>query len=606
MAQNLPPKRSDGDAPPQPEAIIGAVADAIVVYDRSGAIRWVNDAARDLLRRITPPDLQSHAPATIPALLRPRDVRGRELPLNQRVLMRALRGEQLTGASAVDISLTGGREDPVYINVSAAPIRDDDGQITGAVCIYRDVTARRRLDERAHSALAALVDLAQAIVQPDIEASLSHPRSAGAESVAATRAILRRLGNLTLEVLGCDRFAMVAASSPDERVRPLASLSRAGTGRREWWAAAQAGVTLREAMGSLLAERLYAGEYLALDYREPPFNQRPNPFRLATFLVAPMRIGNRVVGALATDYNGAEHTFTDEEIGLTRAVAQLAALVVEREGLHRERQEARSREESLREMNQRMDEFVSVASHELRTPLTTLKLFVDLLNKRSHLLTPQRQSITPFLDPHMFDLMERQVARLERLVGDLLDSSAIQAGRLALRLRPVDLATIVREVCDERQLTSQSHRMQCLIPRQSYPVIADSERISQVLTNFVTNALKYTPEGTEIVVRIQRRGDLARVSVADRGPGIPKAALPHLFDRFYRAPDVGTRSGSRMGVGLGLFISKTIVERHGGRIGVSSALGKGATFWFTLPLTLAKGERPVTGDNTDTEPVGHG
>lgn len=554
-----------------------------MVYDRSGAILWTNAAARELLQRITPPDLQALPPFKIPALLRPRDVTGRELPPGKRILARALRGERLTGTSAVDISLTGGPDDTVYISVSAAPVHDAEGNITGAVCIYRDVTARRRLEERTHNALTALVDLAQAIVQPDQEANLSRPGGRPGP-VSATRVILRRLGALALDVLGCNRFAMVAAQSPDDPVRLLASSTSATKGQREWWAAAQAGMTLREELGSLRAERLYAGEHLVLDYRDWPFNERANPFGLTTFLVAPLRIGNRVIGALVTDYNGATHAYTHEEIELTRAVAQLAALVVEREGLLRERLEARSREQSLRETNQKMDEFVSVASHELRTPLTTLKLFVDLLGKRAHLLTPERQTMKPFLDPHMFALMERQVTRLERLVGDLLDTSAIHAGRLALRLRRVDLATIVHENCDERRLIAQDHPIACHVPNRPFPVIADAERIGQVLTNFLTNAFKYTPEGTSVTVTLRRRENQARVSVTDEGPGIPQSALPHLFDRFYRVQDVSVQTGSVIGVGLGLFISKTIIERHGGRIGVTSTLGKGSTFWFTLPL----------------------
>lgn len=583
MAQDQSPKHA-GDADfPQLEAIIEAIADSVVVYDHSGAILWVNAAARDLLKRITPPDLQSLSPYQIPALLRPRDAHGREMPAGQRILGRALRGEQLTGASAVDISLAGGSGDTVHINVSAAPIRDAEGQITGAVCIYRDVTARRRLEERSHESLMALVDLAQAIVQPDLETSLSRA-GANAGSIAATRAMPRRLGALALGVLGCSRFAMVAASSPDETVRPLASRSSTEKGRRDWWAAAQAGVTLRDALGALLAERLYAGELLVLDYRDSPFSERANPYGLTTFLVAPLRMGNRVIGALATDYNGEEHFYTHEEMALTRAVAQLGALVVEREDLLKERQQARSREESLRETSQRMDEFVSVASHELRTPLTTLKLFVDLLSKRAALLMSMGQVTTPLLDPQLFGLMTRQVTRLERLVGDLLDASAIQAGRLALRLRQVDLAVVVRDGCAERQLTTQDRAIECHIPQRRFPVVADSERIGQVLTNFLTNALKYTPEETSVVIRLQRRGDHARVSVIDQGPGIPRESLPHLFERFYRVPGVNAQSGSGGGMGLGLFISKTIIERHGGRIGVSSALGKGSTFWFTLPL----------------------
>ena len=119
---------------------------------------------------------------------------------------------------------------------------------------------------------------------------------------------------------------------------------------------------------------------------------------------------------------------------------------------------------------------------------------------------------------------------------------------------------------------------------QSVPAVADADRIAQVVTNFLTNALKYAPEDQPVEVGLRREGTAARVWVRDQGPGLPAADQAHIWERFYRAEGITPHSGSGAGLGLGLHISKTIIARHQGRVGVDSAPGQGSTFWFTLPV----------------------
>jgi len=179
----------------------------------------------------------------------------------------------------------------------------------------------------------------------------------------------------------------------------------------------------------------------------------------------------------------------------------------------------------------------------------------------------------------------RQLTRLDRLVGDLLDVSRIQAGKLELRPEPCDLLEITREAVREQRAAWLGRGITLDLPHHAAVLLhADPDRIGQVVTNYLTNALKYSTEDAPVAVWLRVRGDTARVEVRDHGPGLAPEQQAHLFERFYRVPGIEQQNGSGVGLGLGLSICRTIVERHGGAVGVESAPGDGATFWFTLPL----------------------
>src|SRR5262249_24960095 len=169
---------------------------------------------------------------------------------------------------------------------------------------------------------------------------------------------------------------------------------------------------------------------------------------------------------------------------------------------------------------------------------------------------------------------------------DLLDTSRIRHGQLQYRMEPCDLATIVTQAVEEQgHLAPERTILLARTNEVPVPVWGDAERLGQVVTNLLTNALKYSREEFPVVVGIQEEEDQqGRVWVRDQGPGIPQHEQAHLWERFYRVPGLQVQCGSGVGLGLGLYVSKTIIEQHGGQVGVQSSPGAGSIFWFTLPL----------------------
>lgn len=276
---------------------------------------------------------------------------------------------------------------------------------------------------------------------------------------------------------------------------------------------------------------------------------------------------------------------------LVLAAVRQAVAALESEQLRHQRAVAQAAELAMREAHRRMDTFLSIASHELKTPLTTLKLHLQLAQRGSQrlshpgaLASDETPRILELLGGHLAGT-EKQADKMNRLISELLDVSRIQADKMDLHLERVDLAAIVREAVEEQRQANLSRAiLLCLPAEDSIPVVADADRIGQVVTNYLMNALKYSPEERPIEVCLEQVERQALVKVRDEGEGLPLTEQAQIWDRFYRAPGVKIQSGSGVGLGVGLYICKTIIERHHGTVGVESAPGKGAQFWFTLPL----------------------
>jgi len=227
-------------------------------------------------------------------------------------------------------------------------------------------------------------------------------------------------------------------------------------------------------------------------------------------------------------------------------------------------------------MEQKKDEFISIASHELKTPLTSLNGYVQLLSNRLKLRYEENLAFTKKMD--------KQIFKLTKLINDLLDISRIQSGKLQLEMGLFDMNTLVYESIQEVQPVLRGHIINFSKPAHSIYIQADKFRIGQVVTNFLTNAIKYSPEGTEINLTVEVINDECRVSVEDFGIGIPDEKLNQIFKKFFRVEDA--ENVVSQGLGLGLFISSEIIKKHKGAIGVKSTTGKGSYFYFTLPVVM--------------------
>jgi PAS domain S-box-containing protein len=224
-----------------------------------------------------------------------------------------------------------------------------------------------------------------------------------------------------------------------------------------------------------------------------------------------------------------------------------------------------------RELRIQREEFISVASHELKTPITSLSATLQVMNRK---LTHQADFPKDLIK--LSTTAERNVIKLSHLVADLLNTTRIEQGQLGLNKTLFSLEDVIEGCCSHINVETGY-----AIVNQgdlSLKVFADPFKIDQVLVNLVNNAVKYAPESKEIFINVEHQKGKTKVSVTDKGPGIAKQKLKHLFERYYRAD--GTQGN---GLGLGLYISSEIIRRHGGEMGVESILGDGSTFWFTLP-----------------------
>jgi len=226
----------------------------------------------------------------------------------------------------------------------------------------------------------------------------------------------------------------------------------------------------------------------------------------------------------------------------------------------------------FKRLQQQKDDFISIASHELKTPITSLKASLQLLERVKHDPTSE-------LIPKLIDQSSRSMHKISALVEDLLNVSRASKTELKLNKTTFTIAELLNSCCSHVRIAGK-HQL-IVQGNMQLRVTADEHSIDQVVVNLVNNAVKYAPESKDIFMMISQEGDMAKIAVRDTGPGIAPEKIPHLFDRYYRAESSGFQNS---GLGLGLYICAEIIKRHGGDIGVESELGKGSTFWFTLPL----------------------
>lgn len=249
--------------------------------------------------------------------------------------------------------------------------------------------------------------------------------------------------------------------------------------------------------------------------------------------------------------------FTEEHEQVVTALASQAAIALDNAKLY----------EEIQILNNKKDEFIGFASHELKTPLTTIKGYIQYVQDDPEVLN--------ILAPKL----NKQVNRLESIISDLLDISKIQAGKLHLNFSRFDLRTLVRESVES--VNAEDHIVRSELPLKDIFVNIDYQKMMQVIVNLLSNAIKYSPKNSEIIVTAIQLGDKVQISIADQGKGIAPEYLDKIFHQFYR---INASDNSAPGIGLGLYISKEIIEQHQGRIWADSEEGKGSVFHFEFPI----------------------
>jgi PAS domain S-box-containing protein len=658
-----------------------AMADGVGIYDAQGKVLRENPAVRRLLGLDTAPPGYYALPARERvARYTARDDQGRLLAPDQIPLLRALRGEVLTGAAAMGLQLRTLDGRAVELSVSAAPLRHRAGGIVGAVCIFHDLTEQNRLKRERDEALRSseawfrsMADTAPVLlwvagtdglvtfvnapwlhftgrrlehelgngwadrVHPDdYERCLETYRTAFEARQHFTMEYRLRRADGEYRWLvdsGVPRWAadgtflgyIGSAIDITERRRLEREHAEQAAQLDRLFEQTAEPLLVYDAEGQIARVNAAARRMLGLDAAAADYFQRPQLERLALYALrdgqgrtlAPEEApqaralrGEVLTGADAVDLQLRALDGREVEVLISAApvrdqagqiVGALASGVemTERHRLEREREAARTSELAAQEVIRRLDTFIGMAAHDLRSPLTVSTLQLQIAKNKVRKAAAERhqggiaQEQALARATEALEAAERSHDRLLRLVALLLDVSRARTGTLRLQKGTCRLDALVRECVEEQRLLTPGRALALeleLADSQPVLVTADIDRLGQVLTNYLTNAVRYTPEDRPIQVALRVAQEGARVEVRDQGPGIPPEELETIWERFQRTQATSDAAGQGVGatggtgLGLGLYIVKRLVELHGGTVGVASQLGHGATFWFTLPF----------------------
>jgi PAS domain S-box-containing protein len=567
----------------QLQTTFDAMADLVFLYDVSGRLLRMNPAALALLGLAN--DAEEVAYASRPVAertkhLTPLTPDGQPFSPDAFPISRVLRGEMLIAAEPQDVRLTDADGRERVLSFTGGPVRDAVGTRLGYVTVGHDVTARWQLEQQVRFQASLLERTHDAIFVWELGGPLVFWNQ-GAELLYGYRAD---------EALGKVAHALLRTRLPE----PVAAFEARLRQEGEW-------------MGELT--------HTARDGRVVEVLSRLQVLRADGLPRPPAR------KAAAGDADGGP--------GESRLyVCESARDITEYRRLERARAEAEAREGAIREINQHLDEFFSIAAHDIRNPVTVVNANAQLARRRfekllaaaarsapatggssaeaaiparagmdrSRTLTEQLEAVRESLE-----VVQQSTDHLARLTTQLFDVARARTGTLELDLAPCDLVALVREQVTAQRLATPERTIAVEVPEERPAVLvqADADRLGEVLANYLTNALKYSSEDRPVTVGVEVTAGQAVVWVRDRGPGLPWVEQSQVWDLLHRAPTVHVRSrlGKETGsLGLGLHICKRIIELHpGGRVGVESEEGEGATFWFRLPLLAADDEREHQG-----------
>jgi signal transduction histidine kinase len=369
--------------------------------------------------------------------------------------------------------------------------------------------------------------------------------------------LARALVEILRAHVGYDRATILMAEGGSPILRPVLVDDRVAVGQG-----------VRPSTQSPLASRLPSSLATQASRTEKPVMSEPTEDYPVAMLAVPMMLKEGSVGVI--ELERAERPFPESEERVAAALGNHVALAIKNLQLAENAREVAA----LKKIDRLKTELLSTVSHELRTPLSSIKGYATTLLEHGEILAPEEAR-------EFLEIIDSESDRLDELIRNLLDMSRLEAGVLRIDREPTDLSEVARACM--RRVQRHTERHQLLLEWETDQLVdVDASRIAQVMNNLMENAVKYSPDGGEIVTAAQVQGTMLQISVADQGVGIPQRDLHRVFDRFHRVEgEISKRVG---GTGLGLAICQRLVEAHSGKIWVESRLGKGSTFYFTVPL----------------------
>ncbi|MDQ8005401.1 MAG: PAS domain S-box protein [Pedobacter sp.] len=521
--------RESAERKSQLAAIVESSDDVIISKDLNGVIASWNPSAQRMFGYTSEEAIGKHISIIIP-----------EDRLNEETLIisRIRAGQKVDHFDTVRQAKDGS---PRHLSITVSPITDGSGNVVGASKIARDISLQ----------LAAKV--ATAKYTERVEAINLVINAISREVVADN--MLVSVIQLTIHLIGAE-FGGFLASEKQKGIlsnyaAPLNSLSE------------DVIKLLPNTISSLEKEQemdpvFYWGKLHTLGLQYKIDEQKRSLNSLITVNVSSAEkenIGTLYFGHHETDFFNSEHG------NLLLSIAAHLSLGVEKALLY----------EKVLDLNQKKDEFISLASHELKTPLTGINGYIQILMRLVREEQPGKYLGKTY----------QQVQKLTALVNDLLDVSKIEAGKLKFSTDQIDLVKVISDTIEMVVETNNSYQINFNTAFKECIIIADGQRMEQVLNNLLSNAIKYSPGTNRIEVLLEIVGNYALVGVKDFGMGIPQEKISNLFSRFYR---IDEHTPNISGLGIGLYLSKEIISRHNGQIWVESEIGKGSIFWFKLPL----------------------
>jgi PAS domain S-box-containing protein len=447
------------------------------------------------------------------------------------------------------------------------PQRIDDVAV-GRVWSFRDVTARRRAEEQGRALEREQAARAEAENSQKRTALLAEASRVLSSSFdyQTTLAALVRLAVPTLadycalDILeGETEFKRIGEAHVDPTKSSL--IRQVGTFPRSALTAQHPLIRVMTT-GYPVLEAEVTPAFIRASFAEPSQRQMVEALGPRSFICVPLVSSGKILGALTLVTSGSGRRYDEADLSLAADMARRAAIVVEHARLFHEAEQA----------TRARDDVLAVVAHDLRNPLNTVTMAISLMLENTPVeRTQERRQV---------EIVRRAADRMNRMIQDLLDVKRMESGRLGIELQPEDVDVIINDMIEMLRplAVGSSIVLESSVAEGLPPVLADSARIQQVLSNLVGNAVKFTPREGRITVCAEQVGSEIRFGVIDTGPGIPPEQVPHIFGQFWQASP-----SDRRGIGLGLAIAKGIVEAHKGTIWVESHVGLGSTFYFTLP-----------------------